>query len=100
MKLKPVADDAGRVQGYAFFCPGCQHAHVFYVAGNITWTFNGDRQSPTFMPSLLNTCDGHVDPKQRRCHLNLVAGKLNYGTDCTHDLAGKVVDLPDYWPVL
>lgn len=96
-KLYPVANDDVKVVGYAFQCPGCQHAHVYYVVGPVTWAFNGDFESPTFTPSLLNTCDDHVDPKQRRCHLNLTVGKIHYHADCSHDLAGKVVDLPA-WP--
>jgi hypothetical protein len=29
MKLKPVTDDAGALHGFSFFCPGCDHPHVF-----------------------------------------------------------------------
>jgi hypothetical protein len=97
MKLKPFVAD-GVLHGYSFFCPGCDHGHIFYVAGSLVWTFNNDLELPTFSPSLLNTCENHPDPKQRRCHLVLTAGKLNYMGDCSHDLAGKEIDLPDRWP--
>jgi hypothetical protein len=98
MKLRPVTDGSG-VVGYSFFCPGCEHAHVFYTAGPLVWAFDGDLESPTFSPSLLNTCEQHPDPKQRRCHLFLTAGKLHLLQDCAHDKAGQVVDLPDWpWP--
>lgn len=96
MKLKPVVDDAGTLRGYAFYCPGCEGPHVYYVAGNLVWSFDGNLESPTFSPSLLNTAPNHGDPKQQRCHLHLTAGKLQFCTDCSHDFAGKTVELPDY----
>lgn len=97
MKLHPAANDDGQIVGFAFQCVGCEHAHIFYVAGPVTWTCDGDQRSPTFTPSLLNTCDDHPDLKQRRCHLNLTKGQICYHGDCSHDLRGKAVDLPD-WP--
>jgi hypothetical protein len=96
VKLKPKADDSGLIVGYVFQCPGCMHAHIFYVTGSVAWAFNGDMESPTFTPSLLNTCDHHPDPRQRRCHLNLTAGKLVFHGDCSHGSAGKTVELPEY----
>ena len=96
MKLKPAVDEAGALWAYAFVCPGCGHAHVYRVSGATRWAFNGDLERPTFTPSLLNTCPHHPDPKQRRCHVNLTLGKLHFHGDCTHTLAGKVVDLPDF----
>lgn len=91
MKLQPLSG-AG-VGGFSFFCPGCDHRHVYYTSGPMTWSFNGDRERPTFTPSLLNTCDAHPDPKQRRCHLFLTDGKIQYCSDCTHDLAGQTVEM-------
>lgn len=96
MKLKPVVNSDGSQAGWAFFCPGCDHAHVYYTSGTLTWAFNGDQERPTFSPSLLNTCDPHPDPKQRRCHLFLTDGKINYCNDCAHDLSGQTIDLPEW----
>jgi hypothetical protein len=96
MRLKPVNDRDGRLVAYSFYCPGCEHSHVYFLKiGEKVWDFNGDLESPTFTPSLLNRCEPHPDPKLRVCHLNLTAGKLHFHPDCTHDLAGQVVDLPD-----
>jgi len=97
MKLKPVTDNGATI-GYSFYCPGCDHGHVFWTSGAMTWSFNGDVASPTFSPSLLNTCPNHPDPKQRVCHLFLHSGRLQFRSDCTHDLAGQTVDLIDRWP--
>jgi hypothetical protein len=97
VKVKPVRTDAGNLVGYGFYCPGCDHGHVFYTSGTLTWEFNGDLDKPTFKPSLLNTCEPHPDPKQRRCHLVLTDGIIHYCGDCTHDLKGQSVPLEHHW---
>jgi hypothetical protein len=91
-KLQPLGGKRS-VEGFSFYCPGCEHRHVFYTSGPVMWTFDGNMEAPTFAPSLLNTCPDHPDPKQRRCHLNLTAGVLVFHADCAHDLAGKTVAL-------
>jgi len=50
LKLKPAHDERGGLRGYAFYCPGCEHLHIYYVAGPMTWSFDGDLESPTFWP--------------------------------------------------
>jgi hypothetical protein len=89
MKLKPCVDGNDNLWGYAFFCVGCEHAHVFSIAGNKIWTFDGNVEMPTFTPSLLN------DSPDQRCHLNLTKGKIQYHLDCSHDMKGKLIDLPE-----
>jgi len=96
MKLKPLDDGHGNLRGYAFHCPGCDHAHVYYTSGPVVWSFDGNMETPTFSPSLLNRCPDHTDPKQRLCHLTLASGMLHFYPDCSHDLAGRVVELPEY----
>ena len=97
MKLKPVGNDAGTVTGFSFRCPGCDEHHVFYTAGSMVWAFDGNRESPTFLPSLVNTWPHGRDASGtlERCHLNLTAGRLMFHPDSTHKLAGQTVDLPD-----
>lgn len=94
MKLKPFK--SGEIEGYSFFCPGCDHPHVYYTTGKVAWDFNGNLEAPTFTPSLLNTTANPANPKQDRCHLFMTAGKLQFCSDCSHELAGQTVDLPDY----
>jgi transcription initiation factor IIE alpha subunit len=36
-------------QKYMFYCEGCKENHMF----DERWTFNGDCDRPTFLPSLL-----------------------------------------------
>lgn len=66
-----------------FYCPGCQEAHLFEVP---TWSFGGDYEKPTFSPSLL---------LPGKCHLYLQEGKITFLSDSTHELRGRVIDLPE-----
>lgn len=69
---------------YWFYCPGCKCDHSFYVTDTNrcpAWTFNGDFKKPTFEPSLLYP--------DRRCHLYVRDGIIEFLSDCSHELAGK-----------
>lgn len=95
MKLAPV--DGGAL--FLFWCPGCESPHPYWVkprpdaAGHV-WDFNGDREKPTFRPSLLVNAN---TPGAKRCHLFMTDGKLQFCSDSQHELAGKTVDCPE-WP--
>lgn len=69
---------------FFFFCPGCNNFHLF----DQRWAWNGSLELPTFSPSLL--CDPNGD---RRCHLFVRDGKLEYLSDCHHALAGKTITM-------
>ena len=76
---------------YAWFvwCPACDSPHSF----DNRWTFvNGDHEKPTFVASMLV----HESPGHPRCHSHLTGGVWSYGADCTHQLAGKEVEAPDW----
>lgn len=81
---------AHRRTKYEFYCPGCEEKHVI----DDRWSFNGNTDAPTFGPSVnrqLNLPDG---PKTI-CHSFIKDGKIRFLNDCTHDLAGQTVELPD-----
>ncbi|MHB1057244.1 MAG: DUF6527 family protein [Rhodanobacter sp.] len=77
------------------------------------WGFNGDLECPTFTPSLLirsEYADPPVTPENydewkanpwpqtkvpHVCHSFIRNGRIEFLGDCTHDLAGQIVDLPD-----
>ncbi|MGQ3486130.1 DUF6527 family protein [Roseovarius pacificus] len=100
--------EGGRIM---FWCPGCNGVHAVIVDGSRGWTFDGNEQAPTFAPSVLVrgtepiTDDEHarimagekITPKPAVCHTFVRAGRIQFLNDCTHDLAGQTVDLPD-WP--
>lgn len=79
---------------YMFKCPGCKYLHPFHVKAGAhhngsTWDFNGDVDKPTFTPSLL--VNDHYPAS--RCHLFLIDGKIQFLSDCHHELAGQTVDM-------
>lgn len=89
-------------QHWSFFCPGCQERHT--IDAN-TWGFNGSVLSPTFSPSYLTWIDPNpnADPQYDptgiyrngfRCHSFIREGRIEFLSDCTHELAGQTVDLP------
>lgn len=79
---------------YYFFCPGCGYRHPFRVGGDLSlpqWTWNGSVDSPTFSPSLL--CNQPYPDK--RCHLFVRDGMIQYLSDCHHSLAGQTIPMVD-----
>lgn len=96
-KVCDVTDHTGALIGHLVECPACSEAntggaHVFYVRGYATagWEFNGDRERPTFSPSMLSR-----DSRGNVCHSFVRDGRIEYLSDCTHDMANKTVDLPE-----
>jgi hypothetical protein len=109
MKLRKTNDDK-----LIFYCEGCKECHGV----NSGWTFNGDFDKPTFSPSILvrsikMTAKGESDyeewcslgyPKTNEpfdsiptiCHSFVTDGKIQYLSDCTHDLAGQTIELIDW----
>lgn len=99
-KLRSVASANGG-RAIAFWCPGCDTAHVVYCEGSSPiWTWDGNVEAPTISPSILVTYNG-AHPGQggeppARCHSFVRAGRIQFRSDCTHGLAGLTVDLPDF----
>lgn len=74
---------------HLFYCPACDTWHGLNVAAH-GWTYNNNPEKPTYKPSVLvTTYDG------KRCHSFINDGVISYLRDCTHDMAGKSVELPD-----
>lgn len=100
MKIKGATDQTGLLTTYLFWCPGCKCPHPYRVARSGTegpeypvWGFNGDREKPTFTPSLLVNANS---PGHTRCHLFLTDGMIHFCGDCDHELKGQVVPCPDW----
>lgn len=81
---------------YIFQCPGCGYAHqVHTITPNkygALWTFNGNKQFPTVLPSILVNKD---DPS-RRCHSYVKEGNIQFLPDCWHNLKGQTVPIPEW----
>lgn len=86
-------------------CLACGEGHA--LTG---WQFNGDRDRPTFSPSLLVTGKRPITDDEanrimagesliipdRICHSFIVDGNIQYLRDCTHEFAGRTIQLPEF----
>ena len=95
--MAKVEEIEGRVGMRRFFCPACKEYHYIGVAQNNMgfpiWTFNGDNENPTISPSV--KVEYHGADKDTVCHSFIRNGKIEFLTDCTHELAGKTVEMVD-----
>lgn len=92
------------VAHHAHWCPACGGMHDFAVeqpfSNGARWGWDGSVVAPTFTPSMnirigpFTTEDGRAGEFDV-CHYFLRGGRLEYLGDCTHNLKGQTVDLPD-----
>lgn len=108
-KIKRYTTDDGGYHGeLGFMCPGCNRIHFITdkltdieAIGNGPWTFNGDFEKPTIQPSVLtrnyrkNPNTGVHDIEINRCHSFITDGKIQFLSDCEHELAGQTIELDD-----
>jgi hypothetical protein len=117
-KLRRLAEGSGYRLGW--WCLGCENIHWVRVAGDgNNWEFNGDLERPTFKPSVLIR-SGHYAPFHKPgedcwctfnakhpdrtsfrcviCHTHVIDGRVQYLLDCSHELAGRTIELPDLPP--
>jgi hypothetical protein len=85
--------------GY-FHCPGCNRIHWLRVKLETNtrahpkweehpiWNWNGDVDKPALNPSMRYA-------KEEQCHAMVEEGLIWFYRDCTHQLAGQVVELPE-----
>lgn len=89
-KLVKVNGKGGRGGDvYLFWCPGCDNPHPFEVPA---WEWNGSMESPTFSPSLLV----NQSHPESRCHSFVREGRIEFLSDCHHQMAGKTIEIPDW----
>ena len=91
MKIKKIGDTV-----ILFSCPGCGgHTHHVQLGdGPNQNKWDGDVDSPTITPEICvwRMLVSSIDT----CKSTITAGKIRFSPDCTHELAGEEVDLPDY----
>lgn len=90
--------DMGMQEGerwIAFHCPGCECGHTIPVTGVRRWQWNGSLEKPSLIPSILVN-RGSANPTTPVCHSYVTNGQIQFLHDCTHSLAGKTVELPDW----
>jgi hypothetical protein len=89
MKLiEEIRNNDGSHNGWAFYCPGCNWPHIL----DNRWSFNGDLEHPTFEPSLGIA----MNEPDRKCHLYLRNGQIEYQHDCHHAFAGKTIPMEEF----
>ena len=112
-RARIVLNDEGEFQGVAIRCPGCKWSdgspmdHYLnvkcppklkestYNAGRPHWEWNGSLDKPTFSPSFLEWCNKKDGTVISRCHSFIRDGRIEFLNDCTHELKGQTVDLPE-----
>lgn len=100
-RVKLIPDDVGV---YIFYCPGCKCNHYVHTQyknhSGAQWTFDGNMERPTFGPSInISYAKGakeeHPNMPDYRCHSFVQNGVIKFLNDCTHELKGCSVDLPE-----
>lgn len=100
--LRSFVDNKGQ-HGYTWWCPGCKHAHSVRIEGpSPVWKFDGNLESPTFMPSFREFIPPMPDhpriecrSERTTCHVWIKDGQIDFLGDCAHKLRGlhPMVDL-------
>lgn len=57
--------------------------------GTPVWEWNGNPESPTVNPSILV----FADYPEKRCHLFVKGGTIEYLSDCHHELRGQTIEM-------
>ncbi len=99
-QIRHINDHGLLYDALAFICPGCQLMHtqgsglhllpVNSTGKKPSWSWDGNLYRPTLTPSIL-TGKG----TDKICHSFLRGGVFEFLSDCTHELAGQHVDMPD-----
>lgn len=81
------------------WCPACSEMHGYATEqpfrNGARWTFDGNFESPSFSPSMNISVGPTPSGKVFRCHYFVTAGRIQYCGDCTHEMNGRTIDLPD-----
>jgi len=86
--------DSGE-QRIMFWCQGCKNIHCVRTKPPTAhptwevWGYDGNAEKPTFSPSVLT----NGSEPERRCHIFVKAGMIEYLGDCFHDLKNTTVPL-------
>lgn len=78
-------------KGFSFQCPGCKCAHFIQTNPKFSpcWSFNNDLDNPTVTPSIRVR-------GVNLCHFFIKDGKIQFLGDCTHELKGQTITIPDW----
>lgn len=104
-KMRRMGSSEGSPGGLAHYCPACKQMHLFsldgYNSSGAKWRWDGSVEAPSFIPSMNIRCnmpgmDGYQpDAGSSVCHYYLSGGMIGFLPDCTHEMRGLSVPLPD-----
>ena len=83
------------------YMPGLPFPTLIRVSGpHPVWHWNGDVYAPTFSPSILTQIPWGEEMREIRNHVFVRNGAIEYLHDCSHEYAGKTIQLPrlSEWP--
>lgn len=95
-----IMEDKGQASALMYM-PGLpMHILIRLTGDHPCWEWNGDATNPTFSPSILTQLPWGEDQHQIRNHVFVKNGMIQYLGDCTHEYAGKTMELPRLcdWP--
>lgn len=93
--LSPILR-SGQGNSLMFWCPGCDGPHRIQHGEGTgpRWGWNGSVDKPTFTPSIL--VQWNEPAGDRVCHSFVTDGRIQFLNDCTHELAGQTVAIPEW----
>ena len=83
------------------YMPGLPCPVMISISGpSPVWKWNGDKRDPTFSPSILTRLPWGEESREVVNHVFIRDGKIEYLSDCSHEYAGKTLELPrlSEWP--
>ena len=85
-------------QRVLWYCPGCREYHGVPIPPHRqAWQWNKNLAAPTLSPSVLVKYPGSDAGKDGAppavCHCFVRDGRIEFLSDCTHDHAGKTVEM-------
>lgn len=95
-----LLDDHG-VSSALLYIPGMPtHLLIALEGASPAWQWNGSKDKPTFYPSILTRLPWGEDRREIRNHVFIRDGVISYLSDCTHEYAGRSMELPRLceWP--
>lgn len=83
------------------YMPGLpMHVQINLTGPHPVWSWNGDKRCPTFSPSILTRIPWGLERREIVNHVFIREGWISHLSDCTHEYAGKGMELPrlEDWP--
>lgn len=83
------------------YMPGLpMHVQINLAGPHPVWGWNGSKDKPTFSPSVLTRIPWGTERREIVNHVFIRDGRISYLSDCSHEFAGRSMDLPrlEEWP--